>query len=215
MVSNNKVCAVIGKLTYEKTLQVIGNISFAEIRMDLLNFNAEQYKNIYRNINNTIATYRNVSDYPAIEKNYIIAIENNCTYIDLDIELATNLRTKLITKAIANGCKIILSYHNYAKTPTLPELTKTIKKMFAEGAHIAKIACMANKQTDCARIMGLYENHKNIVAFCMGKLGMITRLSAPYFGAPYTYAAASEAEIAPGMLNYNFVNDFFTKLDNT
>ena len=69
---------------------------------------------------------------------------------------------------------------------------------------------MANDQADCARVLGLYENHKNLVAFCM-ETGLITRLTAPIIGAPYTYASVSDTEIAPGLPSYNLVNDFLEK----
>ncbi len=211
MRTNSKICIVISNLTYEKAIQEIENISFAEIRMDLLNYTDQQYQNIFAKLTKSIATYRDSLDTQTVEQNYTTAIKYGCSYIDLDVELSENLRLKLIEKARNSGCKVILSYHNYTNTPTLQELTKIVNNLFTKDAEVVKIACMANDQADCARVLGLYENHKNLVAFCMGKLGLITRMATPVIGAPYTYASISDTEIAPGLPSYNLVNDFLEK----
>ncbi|HOG19471.1 MAG TPA: type I 3-dehydroquinate dehydratase [Salinivirgaceae bacterium] len=211
MKTNSKICIVLGNLTYEKAIQAIETISFAEIRMDLLNYTYQQYQNIFAKLTNSIATYRDSVDTQTVEQNYTTAIKYVCSYIDLDIELPENLRLKLIEKARNSGCKVILSYHNYTNTPTLQELTKIINNLFTKGADVVKITCMANDQADCSRVLGLYENYKNLVAFCMGKLGLITRLAAPIVGAPYTYASILDTEIAPGLPSYSLVNDFLDK----
>lgn len=42
-------------------------------------------------------------------------------------------------------------------------------------------------------MLSLYESRKNVIALGMGPLGVITRIAAPFLGAPLTYAS-----LAPG-----------------
>lgn len=203
------ICLSIGNLNFDEIVTHLKSVALAEIRIDLLYLNEEQLKSIFSKHNNLIAAYRSDnSDNKAIETALNLAIENGCKCIDIDIETPELIRNKLITKAHAKGCKVILSYHNFTKTPSLKELNAIIDKLFESGADLAKIACMANSQNDCARVMGLYENHSNLVAFCMGYMGKLTRLAAPILGAPFTYASAQGKETAPGQIAINEVEMF-------
>lgn len=205
----NDICLSIGHADYETILELLKQVALAELRIDLLYLNEEQLKSIFTKHNNLIATYRSdSSDNKAIETALNRAIENGCQFIDIDIETPELLRKKLITKAHAKGCKVILSYHNFTETPSLKELNAIIDKLFESGADLAKTACMANSPNDCARVMGLYENHSNLVACCMGNMGKLTRLAAPILGAPFTYASAQGKETAPGQIAINKVELF-------
>jgi len=205
----NDICLSIGHTDYETIPELLKQSALAEVRIDLLQLNKEQLKSIFLKHNNLIATYRtDNNDTETIETTLNIAIESGCKYIDLDIETPELLRNNLIIKAHAKGCKIILSYHNFAKTPSLKELNTLIDKLFQMGADLVKIACKANSHSDCARVMGLYENHLNLVAFCMGNMGKITRLAAPILGAPFTYASIQGKETAPGQISISEVEMF-------
>ncbi|MDD2550038.1 MAG: type I 3-dehydroquinate dehydratase [Bacteroidales bacterium] len=205
----NDICLSIGHADYETILELLKQVALAEIRIDLLYLNEEQLKSIFTKHNNLIAAYRSdSSDNKEIEMGLNLAIENGCKFIDIDIEMPELPRKKLITKAHTKGCKVIISYHNFTETPSLKELNAIIDKLFESGADLAKLACMANSPNDCARVMGLYENHSNLVAFCMGDLGKLTRLAAPILGAPFTYASAQGKATAPGQMAINEVELF-------
>ncbi|HCX99293.1 MAG TPA: hypothetical protein DG754_04055 [Bacteroidales bacterium] len=205
----NDICLSIGHANYETILELLKQVALAEIRIDLLCLDEEQLKSIFTKHNNLIAAYRsdNIGN-KAIETALNLAIENGCKYIDIDIEMPELPRKKLITKAHTKDCKVIISYHNFTETPSLKELNAIIDKLFESGADLAKIACMANSQNECARVMGLYENHSNLVAFCMGNMGKFTRLAAPILGAPFTYASMQGKKTAPGQMVINEVGMF-------
>jgi 3-dehydroquinate dehydratase type I len=58
--------------------------------------------------------------------------------------------------------------------------------------------------------MALYEKNKNIIAFCMGQIGTITRIAAPLLGADFTYAALeSKLATAPGQLIVDEMKDIY------
>jgi len=82
------------------------------------------------------------------------------------------------------------------------------------GADKVKIATMANNAKDNALILSLYAEYDNLIAFCMGKLGMITRVAAPVLGADFTFVAYSKKEAtAPGQLTVGEMIDVYESLD--
>lgn len=207
-----KICLTIANVTYDEALKHLNNVSLAEIRMDLLDFSDEQFSSIFSQDKCVIATYRSDSNFELLYSKYKQAIEFGCTCVDIDINVPEIYRDKIADLAHSKGCKVIFSYHNYEKTPSHKDLLRIIDKMRSSGADIVKIACMANSAEDCSRVLGLYENHTKLVAFCMGEIGKITRLTAPLLGAPFTYASIVGKEVAPGQLSYLEVESFIEKI---
>ncbi|MDY0201829.1 MAG: type I 3-dehydroquinate dehydratase [Bacteroidales bacterium] len=200
------ICLSIGSLNFDEIVTHLKNVALAEIRIDLLNLNHDELATIFKLHKNLIATYRTTSDFETMLTLLTQAIGNGCTFVDIDINTPNIYLDKLIKIAQSKGCKVILSYHNFEETPDTKDLINIADKLFSHGACIAKIACMAQAPSDCARVMGLYENYKNLVAFCMGTTGMVTRISAPLLGAPFTYASEGKWETAPGQLSYTDAN---------
>ncbi|MCC5832634.1 MAG: type I 3-dehydroquinate dehydratase [Chlamydiales bacterium] len=92
----------------------------------------------------------------------------------------------------------ICSYHNEEETPDLEAL---YGKMQAScKAAYYKIATHARSSLDALRMLQFVRKTK-AVGLCMGDLGMVTRILAPIFGAPWTYAPLHESQkTAPGQL---------------
>ncbi|MFP4557134.1 MAG: type I 3-dehydroquinate dehydratase [Bacteroidales bacterium] len=200
---NQKICLSIGNIDYNQIIEHLKVVPLAEIRMDMLDLTKEQFISIFSGHNNLIATYRTVTgDYEEMTKMLNLALDYGCRYIDIDIKVPEKWRIPLVAKAKTLGTKVILSYHNFEETPKPEVLNEIIQTIFQNGANIAKIACMANSESDCSRITRLYLEHQNLVAFCMGKIGLTTRLTAPFMGAPFTYASIKGKETASGQIDY-------------
>jgi 3-dehydroquinate dehydratase-1 len=208
-----KICLSIGNISYDEALPYLKDVPLVEIRMDLLNFTDEQYSSAFSREKCTIATYRADRGFENLLAKYTQAIESGCTCVDVDINVSEIYRDKIADLAHIKGCKVILSYHNYEKTPTKKQLSLIIEKMFSSGADIAKLACMAKSTEDCSRILGLYEKYPKLVAFCMGDLGKITRLAAPMLGAPFTYASIEGKGVAPGQMCYGEVESILKMME--
>lgn len=208
-----KICLTIANVTYDEALKHLNNVSLAEIRMDLLDFSDEQFSSLFSQDKCVIATYRSDSNFELLYSKYKQAIEFGCTCVDIDINVPEIYRDKIADLAHSMNRKVILSYHNYEKTPSHKDLIRVIDKMRTCGADIVKIACIANSNEDCSKILGLYENQTKLVAFCMGEIGKITRLSAPMLGAPFTYASIKGKEVAPGQMNYSEVESFLKMME--
>jgi 3-dehydroquinate dehydratase I len=210
MDAKSKICLSIGNVGFEEVVQQLQKVDLAEIRMDLLGFTDEQYKAIFQSHRNIIATFRSPKgDYFKLSMMMALAIEGGCAYVDIDIATPDSFRNALKDAARSLGVKVILSYHNFIETPNLKMLNSITDELFMLGADIAKVACTAKKPADCSRILGLYEKHQNLVAFCMGSTGKVTRLASPMLGAPFTYASIKGKETAAGQLEFEEVEKFF------
>lgn len=205
-----KICLVVGNLSYVDACQAIDKVALAEFRIDLLDFTPRQYASLFGKQADTIATYRNNNNIDVLERNYKMAIDCGCTFVDIDTEVPETVLENIVSYAKANDVKVIISYHNYQNTPTIVELREIVDKLFSYRADIAKIACMANSKSDSTTILGLYQYYENIIALCMGNMGKITRLAAPLLGAPFTYAALNDNEIAKGQIK---IDDLITMLN--
>lgn len=125
----------------------------------------------------------------------------------IDIELFTGEKEveELTKLAHANGVKVVLSNHDFEKTPHKKEIYARLKKMEEAGADIAKIAVMPKEQYDVNKLldattMAFFDMDIPIVTMSMGKIGAISRISGEVFGSAITFGTVGKAS-APGQIN--------------
>jgi 3-dehydroquinate dehydratase-1 len=196
------ICISLGSISFEECLKALSKSEFTEIRIDLLDYSKEQFKTLFSQKRKTIATCRSgkLSDSERMDL-LKEAILDGAGYVDIEYEANENYRRELSDFASKYQAKVIISYHDYCATPDRSQLEDIINTSFGWGADYTKLATMAVTDADNARILGLYENHKNLIAFCMGEKGVITRISAPILGSLFTFAALNrESATAPGQI---------------
>ncbi len=134
----------------------------------------------------------------------------------VDIELSTKealIKELLLTiQANENRTKLIVSSHDFSKTPPDSELKKLFNECLGAGADIVKIVTYANSVEDNLRVLSLipYAKGKNkeIIAFCMGNSGRISRVMAPVLGSHLSFASLERGdESAPGQLTASELKD--------
>ncbi|HYY49629.1 MAG TPA: type I 3-dehydroquinate dehydratase [Nitrososphaeraceae archaeon] len=119
---------------------------------------------------------------------------------------------------LANYCKtqkipVLLSWHDFEKTPPKDQLRYILEKMRVYSNHI-KMVTTAINIVDALRILDLYENaaESNLIAFSMGEAGIISRIMCTIIGrSPFTYAALEES-IAPGQLTVVQMREIYDKI---
>jgi len=120
-------------------------------------------------------------------------LKHKPSYIDIDLETPKALILKI--KKLSPKTKIIISHHDFKKTPELKELNSIAKKMKQKGADIMKMATMANKITDSIKMLSFLSQQKDkSIIVCMGKEGRITRTTGHLFGNYLMYASLSAKE---------------------
>jgi len=188
------ICVSIAEPTLEACLASIEGLELAEIRIDKTGLSLADIKQLFGSPVKLIATCR-PGPRPAEERLAFLlgAVTAGAAYVDIEVDAAPALKSAVVAAARERGCRVIVSYHNFKETPLRHYLLQTIEECFDAGGDIAKVVCRVQSSQDCVRILSLYESRKNLIALGMGELGVITRIAAPFLGAPLTYAA-----LAPG-----------------
>jgi len=93
--------------------------------------------------------------------------------------------------ARTSGRRIILSMHDFAGVPA--DLADRVRAMRATGAEIVKAAVLARGLSDCIPLRDLAHSAGrggDFIPIAMGPAGVVTRVLAARFNAPWTYAGA-------------------------
>lgn len=127
------------------------------------------------------------------------------SFLDVDHLTPAKYIKKIIKTAHSHGSKIILSFHDFKKTPSLNILLNIVKKNFALGADIVKIATFINHFEENVVLFELTKRisgqGKKIIALGMGEKGKISRIGTPLLGGYLTYMAYDEKHrTAPGQM---------------
>ncbi len=124
------------------------------------------------------------------------AIVSGVEYVDLEEDAAEKIRRYGKTKRI-------VSFHDFEGTPD--NLEEIHAKLASKDADIVKIVTTAQKPTDNVRLLKLAQNAKiPTIAFCMGEIGLISRILCGRFGSPFTYTTFSaDRVLAPGQIVFD------------
>jgi len=118
----------------------------------------------------------------------------------VDIEFCAKDRDAVVEKARVAGKTVIISTHDFQKTPGNDVMTGIFNDSFAAGADIAKLAVMPNSLSDVLRLLDVTLNAKGAVCtITMGEKGKFSRVVAPIYGSVMTYGYV-EKTTAPGQL---------------
>ena len=188
------ICVSIAEPTLDDCLAAVKGLDFVEVRVDKTGLSLVDVKQLFGEPVKMIATCRpgtrTEDERLAI---LLAAVAAGAAYVDIEVDAPRASREAVLAAARGKGCRVIVSYHNFTETPLKHHLLQVIEECFDLGADIAKIICRVQNSQDCVRMLSLYESRKNVIALGMGPLGVITRIAAPFLGAPLTYAS-----LAPG-----------------
>lgn len=197
------ICISIADVTADDACRIIRENELSEVRLDKIKFEENDIEKIFSS-GKTVATCRPVEGLSEAGRKEILkaAIKHGASYVDLEVENSDSFKTDLIETAALSGCKVIVSYHDYLKTPVMRELEQILSWCYEHGADIAKIACQVNNAGDAARLLSLYSQERPVISIGMGETGKITRVAATLLGAPFTYASIDASkETAPGQID--------------
>lgn len=142
-------------------------------------------------------------DYIALNR---AAVESGLVdMIDLELFTGDDLVKETVAFAHAHGVKVIMSNHDFHKTPPKDEIVKRLCKMQELGADIPKIALMPQSKDDVLTLLAatleMHEKHADrpLITMSMSKTGVISRLSGELFGSAATFGALKKAS-APGQI---------------
>ena len=187
---------------------------YTEIRLDFLKM--EQVPSaleiIKKDLNRIVCTLRPKTEggkFLGTEKERIAIIKLIAEYNPflLDIEYNTLKKNKELVKYLkTTKTKLLVSWHDFKKTPKDIELKNQINQMGKFSSNV-KIVSTAKSTEDATRMLELYskKGKNNLISFAMGDAGRISRILCLYLGSPYTYVSLGKA-VAPGQFSVDEVN---------
>ena len=130
------------------------------------------------------------------------AIVGGAEYVDLEVDIAHEIPRYGSTKRI-------VSHHDFDETPD--DLEEIYARMLETDCDIIKLVTMANSPHDMVRMLKLVSTaDRPTIGFCMGELGIPSRILCGKYGSPFTYAAfSSEREMAPGQISFAEMNSIY------
>lgn len=120
----------------------------------------------------------------------------------VDIELSNGVSSKIREHARKQGVKLLISFHDFDRTPPIDELRSRVSEARAKSVDIIKIATMVNSTQDIAVLSSLTIEASKDSPICvigMGSHGVSTRLSLPAIGSALAYGYLDKPS-APGQL---------------
>lgn len=209
------ICTSIGELRIEDMALKALNAptSLVELRLDYLRaLEVDKISQLVREAENNgkhvIVTLRDAGEggrYVGSEDfkaNLLEELMKSATPSYVDVEGSFPKSHMLRVKAEKLGVRTIISYHNYYETPDYEKLSSIVRENIAKKYDIVKVVTSAKRVEDNLTTLKIcYQFKGKTISFCMGRLGRISRLLAPFFGAPFTYAVGWDSEVlAPGQL---------------
>lgn len=149
----------------------------------------------------------------------IEAAQSGAAYVDIELNTDDKLQKELLSAAHEKGCQTIVSWHDFKTTASAKALSQIFQKQYRSGAKIGKIITTANCFQDILRVLNLQTEAAEIgfplIAFCMGKAGMVSRIATVDLGGYMTYAAPDNGTAtAPGQLPASTVRNIITELNS-
>lgn len=125
----------------------------------------------------------------------------------VDIELISGevVLKEIIAESGENDTYVIISNHDFQKTPTTEEMIKRLRKAQEIGADIAKMAVMPNTMEDVLNLLYATNTMKEkyaeipLITMSMSGKGLVSRMSGGVFGSAVTFGAG-KAVSAPGQI---------------
>ncbi len=180
-----------------------------ELRLDFIRRPVDLKRLLAEKTSPVIATCRRRTDQGLWQHNEAdrvmllrSAIANGVDYVDLEMDVAGQIPRYGNTQRI-------VSYHNFEQTPdNLEEIHHAMTKL---DPDVIKIVTMANNPVDNIAALRLCRDSEiPTVAFCMGEMGMISRILCGKFGAPFTYSTFSaDRPMAPGQLSFEVMEKLY------
>lgn len=131
--------------------------------------------------------------------------------VDIELFSGRELVRSLIQLAHENGVKVIVSSHDFEKTPSREELTGRLLEMQELGADLPKLAVMPRSPADVLTLLSVTQEFsmqaaQPIITMAMAGTGLISRISGEIFGSALTFGSAGQPS-APGQIGVTELRD--------
>lgn len=229
-----KICVPIVGKTVDEILNQAGRILYSPA--DLVEWRVDHFRRCHdtkavlaalrklserlegRPVLFTFRTAREGGERSISKKDYIALYEaviasGYADLADIEYRLGSDVTGRLISLARSRGVAVVLSYHDFSKTPPEDEIVKRLNTMKHLGADIAKIAVMPRNPRDVLALLSATERMKReenpipVITVSMSAMGLISRISGEIFGSAVTFASVGDVS-APGQIQADEADRF-------
>jgi len=182
-----------------------------ELRVDLIkDLKISDLQLIQDRINQSAGKVKKEAILTCRKKEFILKAFNlGFDYFDIDLSLIKDFNFLNFKD------KIIVSFHNFKKTPMIVTLRKIIKQMRKFNVRVIKIATMINDDQDIKNLFKILLDKKKdeqMIIVGMGEKGKITRVVGPLLGSFLTFASTQYGESAPGQIRIEKLKKIYQAL---
>ncbi|MBN6113200.1 type I 3-dehydroquinate dehydratase [Xanthomonas sp. CFBP 8700] len=124
----------------------------------------------------------------------------------LDVEMFRDAAVvqALVAQAHAAGVSVVMSSHDFQRTPDTAEIVARLQRQQALGADVLKIAVMPRDAGDVLKLLDATwqlrrSSDRPLLTMAMGGTGVVSRLSGETFGQALTFGMLGKAS-APGQV---------------
>jgi 3-dehydroquinate dehydratase-1 len=193
-----------------KTLRkFLNNLDQVQAVSDMVELRVDEIKDLSKNDLKLIRkrTTKKVI-FTSIRKEIILKVlDLGFDFIDIDLSLIKDFN---LSKQTRN--KMIISFHDFKKTPDVNKL-KTILNVMRKFKHgIIKIATLANNKQDVRNLFMTLLNKKaneKMIMVGMGKKGKATRIFGPLFGSFLTFAKTKYGSSEQGQIDIDKLKNIY------
>ncbi|BDR59186.1 3-dehydroquinate dehydratase [Xylocopilactobacillus apicola] len=124
--------------------------------------------------------------------------------IDVERFYQEDIVKQIVQLAHQDNVAVIMSNHDFAKTPCAKDIKERLLGMIELGADVAKIAVMPETPADVLTLMSATKEtskiaNRPLITMSMGDLGKVSRIAGEVFGSTVTFATVGTAS-APGQI---------------
>ena len=208
-----KTCVSIAEKNPRKIKHILKNSlvksEYAEIRLDFVKPSEipNILQDIEKKISRCVCTLRPKNEGGKFsgkenERISIIKLISEYNPFLLDVEFNTLKKNQKLRQYLKkSNTDILVSWHDFKKTPSANSLNSRLKEM-KKLSNFVKIVTVAKSISDVSRILSLYNKSSNtkLIAFAMGEQAKFSRILCIHLGSPYTYVSLGKA-VAPGQFS--------------
>jgi len=116
------------------------------------------------------------------------------SFVDVELRNAKSMKD-VLARAKRRGVGIILSFHDFARTPAPAHLSAKLREGVRHGADIVKIATKLKATADLAALIAFQSKSSKVAAMGMGWLGKVSRVVLPMVGARLVYGYLDRPQV--------------------
>ena len=126
-------------------------------------------------------------------------------FLDMELAYGDEKIRETLRMLENSSVSLIVSFHDFEKTPPKEVLFSTLAAEIRAGAHVAKLAAMPRNEEDVLALLSATilvrreYPHIPLITMSMGGIGAVSRVTGGLFGSDLSFAVGSKAS-APGQI---------------